>query len=147
MKKILIAIDGSEDSNKALALGAELAKSMDSEVVLVAVERGLEFYLPVLDYYLKKTAPADKEELQNKLASIAHDLLEESKKSLEKDGINVKTVVKWGKPAEEILKTTEEEGADLIVIGCRGKHLSKRLLGSVSDEVVERAKVPILVGR
>ena len=39
MKKILIAVDGSEDSDKALSQGGKLAKEMDLDVVVVTVER------------------------------------------------------------------------------------------------------------
>ncbi len=151
MKNILIAIDGSDDSSKALDLGGELAKSMDSKVVLVAVQRSLEdiqYYLPALSYFLKKTKQEDEEEVKEKFASIGQQFLDDSKKTLEEKGLtNVKTVLKWGRPADEILKAADEEGADMIVIGCRGKHLSKRLLGSVSDEVSERSKVSVLIAR
>lgn len=154
MKKILIAVDGSEDSNKAIEKGAKLAKGSDSEVVLVAVQRclvELESYLPGISYLLKKTEQVDEEEFnnrlkefENKLASIGRGLLDESKKSLEKAGItNVKTVLKCGKPAEEILKVAEEEKADLIVIGSRGKGLSKTVFGSVSRAVAMGSKVSV----
>lgn len=148
MKKILIAVDGSENSDRALSQGGKLAKEMDSEIVLVAVQRSLEFYLPVLDYFLKKTEPQEEEELEKKFESLSRDLLKESKESLEKNGITKdKTVVRIGKPAEEILKVAEEEGADLIVIGSRGKGLAKTVFGSVSREVIMESKVSVLVAR
>lgn len=160
MKKILIAVDGSEDSDKAIEKGAELAKGCGWGVVLLAVPRRLaeiETYLPGISvsYLLKKTERADKEglgsrleELDDKLANIGRQFLEDSKKSMEANGVkNVKTVVKYGKPAEQILKAAEEEGADLIIVGCRGKHLSKTLLGSVSREISERSKISVMIAR
>ncbi len=151
MEKILIAIDGSDDSNKALAQGGELAKGMGSEVVLVAVQRSLEdieYYLPVVSYVLKKTKQEDEKEVKEKFAALGREVLDESKNALEEKGVtNVKTVLKWGRPADGILKAADEEGAELIVVGCRGKHLSKRFLGSVSDEVSERSDVSVLIAR
>lgn len=58
--------------------------------------------------------------------------MDESKKALEKKGVSVKTMLKWGRPADEILTVADKEGVDLIALGCKGKHLSKRFLGSVS---------------
>lgn len=148
MKKILIAVDGSEDSDKAISHGGELAKGMNSEIVLVAVQRNLKFYLPVLDYFLKKMEPREEEELEKKFESISRDLLNESEKFMEKDGVTkVKTVARIGSPAEEILKVAEEEKVDLIVIGSRGKSLAKTVFGSVSREVAMQPKFPVLITR
>ncbi|MEE8401994.1 MAG: universal stress protein [Candidatus Hydrothermarchaeaceae archaeon] len=150
MKKILIAIDGISDSDNALEQGGELARNAGSKVVLLAVQRKLEdieSYLPALSYFLKKTHQEDEEEVRDKLSSLCQQLLSESKKALEKKGVSVKTVLKWGRPADEILNVADKEGVDLIALGCKGKHLSKRFLGSVSDDVVERSKVSVLVAR
>jgi nucleotide-binding universal stress UspA family protein len=54
--------------------------------------------------------------------------------------------MRWGHPAEEILKVAEEEKAEIIVMGSRGRRRGI-LLGSVSKEVVERAKVCVMVAR
>lgn len=152
MKKILIAVDGSEDSDKALSQGGKLAscgcKGISIEVVVVTVQRPLEFILPVFDFFLKKTAPGDEKEIREKYESIGRDLLNQSRKSIEKEGVTkVKTVVKEGKPAEEILKVAEEEKVDLIIIGSKGKGLAKTVFGSVSREVSMGSKVPVLIAR
>jgi nucleotide-binding universal stress UspA family protein len=60
---------------------------------------------------------------------------------------NVKTLLRWGHPVEEILKVAEEEKPDLIVLGSRGKRVRKAFLGSVSREVSDRAKVSVMLGR
>lgn len=152
MKKILIAVDGSEDSDKALFHGGNLAscgcKGINIEVVVITVQRPLESYLSLFDLFLKKTAPEDEKEIREKYESIGRGLLNESKKSLEKEGVTkVKTVVKEGKPAEEILKVAEEEKVDLVIIGSRGKGLAKTVFGSVSREVAMGSKVPVMIVR
>ncbi len=52
-----------------------------------------------------------------------------------------------GDPGDGILAAAEAEVADIIVVGTRGRGAVGRLLGSVSDEVVHRARVPVVVVR
>ena len=69
-------------------------------------------------------------------------------KAFEKKGIKgIKAVIKEGHPAEEILKTAQEEGVEMIVIGSSGKRLSNLFVGSVSREVANRADVSVLIAR
>ncbi len=63
----------------------------------------------------------------------------------DKEISGVKTIIREGHPADEILKTAEEEGVDMIVIGARGKRVSHLFMGSVSREVANRADVTVLV--
>ena len=57
----------------------------------------------------------------------------------------VKTIIKEGHPADEILKTAKEEDAEMIVIGSRGKRMHTLLMGSVSREVANTAEIPVLL--
>ena len=58
------------------------------------------------------------------------------------------TFLVWdGDPSDGILAAAESESADLIVVGTRGRGSMARLLGSVSDAVVHRARVPVLIAR
>ena len=59
---------------------------------------------------------------------------------------DVKTLVEYGNPVKLILKTAEEENVSVIIIGSHGRsNFEEVLLGSVSEEVVRKAKVPVLV--
>ena len=85
-------------------------------------------------------------EYQESLDKKAQTVLNYYKKLLEVKGItNVKTVIKIGHPAEEILKVAKEEGVDMIVIGSRGKRFEPLMMGSVSREVANSADVPVLL--
>ena len=58
---------------------------------------------------------------------------------------NVRTVVKTGHPAEEILKASEEENVDMFLTESRGHRVGRFLMGSVSREVVNHAEEPVLI--
>ena len=68
------------------------------------------------------------------------------KKELGERGLTgIKTVIRKGHPAEEILSAADEEGVDLIMVGSRGTRTSHLFMGSVSREVVNTARLPVLV--
>jgi nucleotide-binding universal stress UspA family protein len=68
----------------------------------------------------------------------------EEKNSIACVNLVTKIVVQVGYPLEEILKTADEEGCDLIVLGTHGKgFLRHAFLGSVSRSVLERARKPV----
>jgi nucleotide-binding universal stress UspA family protein len=61
-------------------------------------------------------------------------------------GVNATSAAEWGDPAHVILETADAEGSTIIVLGASGRgHLAEFLLGSVSDTVVHKAKIPVLV--
>jgi len=63
-----------------------------------------------------------------------------------KPDLKISTVLKEGRPADEIVKTAKEENFDLIVMGHRGLGRVKEFfLGSVSDRVADEAHCPVLI--
>ncbi len=76
----------------------------------------------------------------------AQERLNIARMALEGQGFRVMTHVRYGSPAQQILRVAEEERVNLIVIGAQGKTLGQAfLLGSVTYEVVRSASVPVLV--
>lgn len=152
MKKILVAVDDSKGSKSVLSVFKNLVRPPE-KVILLHVERLLggslmidmlgEAELSTLRESLKGTEY--KEELDRK----AENILSYYRKELEKSGlISVKTVIRDGIPAEEILKVAEEEGVDLIVTGFNEKQGIHRLItGCVSKDVERSANVPVLVAK
>ncbi len=85
-------------------------------------------------------------EYQAALDKKAKSILSYYKKTLVENGLSgIKTIVKQGHPAEEILKAAHEGKADVIVVGSRGKRTSHLFMGSVSREVTNTADIPVLV--
>lgn len=152
MKKILIAVDDTKGTKNAFAFTTEVCSCMLPETtILVYVEklegRSLmdEVLLSVSEMNTLKEA-LEGTEYQEKLDKKAQAILGYYKKALEDRGITaVKTVVRKGHPAEEILAMAKEEGVDMIIIGSRGKRTTHLFMGSVSREVTNNAEVPVLI--
>ncbi len=153
MKKILIAVDDSKGSNATIETFAPLFSCVRPEtVVLLYVEKieGRSLMDEMLGIAEMSTL---KEQLQGTayqetLDKKANAILNYYKKSMEDKGVTgIKTVVKVGHPADEILQTAKEEGVEMIIIGSRGKRLHTLLMGSVSREVANRAEIPVLIAR
>ncbi len=137
--KILVAIDGSDHAEKAFRHAMTLAQKFGSKVVIVnvmlpPVSGGGMGHFQVNEA-VKATIDAS-ENLVTRFSSIA-------KKEF---GITTESMTaKGGAIADEILKAAESNKADLIVIGSRGlTGFKEMVLGSVSNAVVHRAKVPVL---
>jgi nucleotide-binding universal stress UspA family protein len=153
MKKILLALDGSKGSNTAIeSFDTLFSCAKPEEVLLLYVERyaGSSFLddmvtdaeMTTLNEVLTGT------EYKDALDKRAVSIIESYKKTLGDKGVTaIRTIIKSGHPAEEILKTAKDENADMIIIGSRGKRHHSFILGSVSREVVNSSEVPVLVAK
>ncbi len=143
--KILLPTDGSEYAERAAKHAIWIASKSDAEIIaLNVVDTSSLIGLPAEDLTIRVTEIL-KEEANKSLDKI-EDLALEFKKEegMEKD-IKLIKETKEGSPADVILKTVEEEGVDLIVMGTSGKHgLDRFLLGSVTEKVVRSANCPVL---
>ncbi len=144
IKKILIAVDGSNHSLKSVEFGAEVAKSLGAEVLLYHVVK--PYRLPDA---LKKFAQAEH------MATIDADLLKKGAQFLlagaldtaRRAGVkDVEIEVEEGPIARSIIARAKSLKADLIVIGSRGMgDVEGMLRGGVSHRVETLAKCPVLV--
>jgi nucleotide-binding universal stress UspA family protein len=143
--RILVAIDGSESASMAVELVSNLDWPEGTTIQLVeAVESGVELFggpWPAVGLI-------DADRLEADLREQAERTLAEAADRLTRPGRTVEQTVLRGRPASEIVKEAEQTGADLIVVGSRGHGtIEEMLLGSVSAEIVDHAKVPVLVAR
>lgn len=151
MNRVLIAIDDTKGSRNACAAYVNFCACMrPKSISLVYVEKfeGKSLITDMLgDAEMKTLKEVLKgTEYEAALDRKAKAVLQQYKKLLAAKGLTgIKTLVKKGHPAEEILKAAREEKADLIIIGARGKRTTHLFMGSVSREVVNGAKVPVLV--
>jgi nucleotide-binding universal stress UspA family protein len=152
MNKVLITVDGTKASSAVLSTFNSLVRKPET-VVLMHVER-LEGSSKMIDMLGKAEMSTLKEMLagtehKEALDRKAERILEYYAKELRSDGdISIKSVIRSGHPAEEILKVADEESVDLILLGHSGrKGLDKVIAGSVSSDVKDKAKVPVLVAK
>lgn len=139
-KKILVPVDGSQDSYCALKEGELLAKAFNSKLIILTVLTDTN----VIEHYPGNFLSTDFKKAQEQRGQ---KILDKALATIDyKD--DVETCVRIGRASEEILKCSEEKNVDLIVIGSRGLGgFSRTLLGSVSDKVLNAAKVPVLVNK
>ncbi|OAG27741.1 universal stress protein [Thermodesulfatator autotrophicus] len=129
INKILVAVDGSVPSLKALKEAAALATSFPDGVVKIAV-------MTVIDpIYLNKDSEEEKE---------AHEIINAARNLLLELGIketNIDTFLEFGDPGRTIAKIADEEDYPLIMMGRTGKTgLKEIVLGSVSTRVIHKVQ-------
>lgn len=145
MEKILLAMDGSDNSQRALKKTIELALPLQAEVTVLTVVHRVPFY-----GYDLETGGYDSTMMQKDIISelerAAQKNLEEAEEKLKKAGLTAKTMIKHGHPADTICRETEEGEYDLVILGSRGLGgFKKFFLGSVSNRVANYAQSSVLI--
>jgi nucleotide-binding universal stress UspA family protein len=126
--KILLTLDGSENSEKAVPWVRQFAGQEKAQVVLLQV-------LP---------RRSDREEWPRERAE-ARDYLLRFEREFNYSGIPTKILVRRGNPAQEIVDAAGDQGCDLIVMSTRGGSTVKRwVIGGVTEQVMRLSKVPVL---
>jgi nucleotide-binding universal stress UspA family protein len=146
--KILVAIDGSEHADKALDFALDLAEKYSATITLVNVFQAPMFSYPIVGYLAEPAYPDTWEDFFKEIKAANEKILSKALKRAKelKPDLKISTVLKEGRPADEIVKTAKEENFDLIVMGHRGLGRVKEFfLGSVSDRVADEAHCPVLI--
>ena len=137
-EKILVAIDGSEWSDRALDASVELAVLAGATLTALAIEGPLPAYAATIGEV--EEVKREKDEFFRTLAATARGRGEDA-------GLEIDVQVRPGHPAELIVRVAEEGGYDLVVLGHRGHFERDRLLGSTADRVSEHAHCPVMIVR
>jgi nucleotide-binding universal stress UspA family protein len=132
---ILVAYDGSPQSQRAADIAFLMAEAMGSKLVIFAVIRPPE--------------PAARAEL-NAILDDAREHYEQSfvqlRERARRAELELKTEIEVGHPAEHIVRRAEQTDAGLIVMGRRGISAFQRwMLGSISERVLRYAHCPVMV--
>lgn len=146
LRKILVAIDGSDASLKATDFALALAKNNESEVVFLHVV-DLAEAMKGLEKHVKPTPalpePADKAYLQ----TVLMELMRKYEPRIARSNARHSEQIVVGKPSQKIVEVAKKLGVDMIVLGFVGfKGVQRvRALGSVSRAVIERSNVPVTI--
>jgi nucleotide-binding universal stress UspA family protein len=133
---ILVGIDGSASSSRALEHAAQLAHAGNAKLTLITVAP------PVASYVTLAGVSSDR--MKAELDKWATDLLECATESLP-DGVSAHTIQRRGNAGHEIVKELQQGSYDLVVLGSRGRGRTQEgLLGSVNGYVHFHSHVPLL---
>ncbi|MCE9599280.1 MAG: universal stress protein [Spirochaetia bacterium] len=139
IKKILVPVDGSPGSKKALEQAIALAETAKAALTVLEV---IEDFGPLPGYY--DAAP----EGSNRITWISEQRFEKVHPVLTETKIVWDRKIVEGYPAEQICKVAADGKYDLIMLGSRGLGAVARfLVGSVSDRVVHHAPCTVAVVR
>ena len=138
-KHLLIAVDFSASTDQVLKRGISLANTSNASISLIHVVEFAQVDLSN-ELVMPQELELDRELVElaeKKLAALAekHDLGSSQR------------FVSQGSTKREILNTAKEEGIDLIVIGCHGRHGIQLLLGSTANAVLHGAPCDVLAVR
>jgi nucleotide-binding universal stress UspA family protein len=148
MDRILIGVDGSPPSLKAVDFAADLASKYNAELILLTVVPHLspEHNAAVEEYARSEHMPVREAELA---LTTADSVLDNARRKAQAKGVaRISAEPSFGDPAQEIMTVAQDRQADLIVVGSRGHgRLAGLLLGSVTQKVVSLAHCPVVVVR
>ena len=154
-KKLLVALDGSESSQRAAQAALELAEKLKAElIVLHAITPPTSYYHSTIASPTGMSLPAPSQhEIDAYYAyarKIALNVVGDTESKAKKHSIAVKTEIPEAVSSvvETIIDHAVKENVDLIIVGTRGLGgFKKMLLGSVSSGIISHAHCPVLVVR
>ncbi|MCD7974272.1 MAG: universal stress protein [Phascolarctobacterium sp.] len=141
-KKILVPVDGSEGSWRALKQAMELGRKFESKIVIVNVIQ------PYNNVGLL-AVPMDTVSLSNAhegLQKVGNRIMELAKEKIGDYPHGMEYVLEVGHPSERIISFAKKSDCDVIIIGSRGlSGIAEFFLGSVSSKVSQYAEIPVLI--
>ncbi|MCI0456743.1 MAG: universal stress protein [Gemmataceae bacterium] len=135
MPKILVALDGSPGSEKALEAAVRLAQKDGRQVTAVSVlDRSGDPRLEQLAEGVKAQARRHLEEILQAAVNFARSR-----------GVLLTAVLREGHPAEAILACAEQEGVEVLVLGSAGSEAARLGLGGTADQVSSHAPCTVML--
>jgi len=139
--KILVAVDGSSFAERALKCAVDMSKKYNSELIIVHVVLRRFYAVTPSEAGVLATTVFVKE-----MEAEGREIMNKAEAYAKAEGVRYECKLLQGVPADEIVKTAQNENVDLIVVGSRGlTEVRAFLLGSVSDKVSHHAKCPTLI--
>ena len=138
-EKILFPTDFSDVATKALKYVKQLKGAGAQEVILLHV-------IDEKELMILSRAPAQYQQIVEELKKEVTKEMAVIVKEMTSEGFHVKPEVREGLPFAVIMDTAKKEKVSIIVLGSHGKSdIAELLMGSVSENVIRHAKVPVLV--
>ncbi len=134
---VLLATDGSAAADRAAERAIDLAATYGATLHAIYVIETRTAY---------DNAIVDPEEVEANLRAEGREILDGVAERAVAAGVDAETAIEEGVPADTVEAYAHERGADVIVLGRRGRSgLRRALLGSTTDALVRTSPVPVLV--
>ena len=151
-EKILVPLDGSEHSLRALEIAIQIARKFGGKITLIhvySVAIGPVIMPEPTTLTPPMMPPMTSAEVAKAVEAIRKagaSILADGEQKVKAEEVQVETILREGHIVQEIIRTAKEGKFDLIVIGGRGiSRIRELLLGSVTDGVIHHASCPVLV--
>jgi nucleotide-binding universal stress UspA family protein len=143
VKRILVATDGSEGSDRAVDFAADLAKTHGADLLIVNIRGGYGLSIELM----RQFSDTDSAWFEELLKTTSAEILNSARDRAHSAGVpNIVLESRGGHIAEAIIDFAEEKDADAIVVGKRGSgDMTEMLLGSVPQKLVNLASRVIMV--
>jgi nucleotide-binding universal stress UspA family protein len=139
LQKILVAIEGSPGSDKALDLAIEIALRHEAQLHSICVEEGLPYYSATIGEF---------EEVKRQKDAFFQKVITDAKDRARRKGIILRTNLLPGHAVETIVNLITEYQYDLLVIGFMGhSRIFERVWGSTSQTLARLAPCSVLVAK
>ena len=151
-EKILVPLDGSDHSLRALELAIQIAKKFGGKITLIHV-----YSVTVRPVIMPEPTtltppgvpvmtPTEVSKVVEATRKAGTSILADGEQKVKAEKIQVETMLVEGQTVEEIARIAKEGKFGLIIMGARGiSRIREILLGSVSDGVIRNAPCPVLV--
>jgi nucleotide-binding universal stress UspA family protein len=138
-KRILLAYDGSEGANRALEAAIELARLHKGKIWALAVEENLPHVIATVGEY---------QDIKEQANDKFRQLLEAARARGEEAGIELKTILRAGHPAQTIISVAQDAEVDVILVGHSGlSGVWAAFLGTTAEKVSRHAPCSVLIVR
>lgn len=139
IKKVLIAMDYDETSQKVAEFGYSLAKSLEAKVFLLHVIYEQPVYYSTYPYMREFQV-----EIRNDLKKSTQEFLNKAKNHL--GDPTIKTIIREGEISNAIIDTALKIKADIIVMGTHSrKWLENIIMGSEAESVMKKSTIPLVI--
>jgi nucleotide-binding universal stress UspA family protein len=137
---IVAGVDGSDQSIRAAAVAASLARARGARLVIVTVVRPPEGWWGIVG------SPPTAEALGDSLSDAQRDVLDTTIAGLDLEDVDYGTREEIGDASIQLTSVCEELDADLLVVGRRGAGLLRRMVvGSVANHLIHESSCPVIV--